>query len=232
MILRNTLLFCIFCVYLFLVSFCLIKIIRYNNSLNTFHFITNEQFLYTKTNLITSILSSLEMKNNFLQENFSSLLKEVKKISWIKNIQIQKEWPKTIKIRIVEYIPIALWNNTFCIDKDGNLFQMPNQYLNQIPKIFGPFGKEREILKNFFSFENTIKSINLSINTIIVNIENSYILKTKENLIIKIGKINHIDRIHRLVIAFPVILKYSQKNRKNIKYIDLRYKNGLAVKFE
>ncbi len=45
------------------------------------------------------------------------------RLPWIKQVSVRKQWPDELKIHLVEYVPIARWNDQHMVDAEGNTFQ-------------------------------------------------------------------------------------------------------------
>ena len=49
------------------------------------------------------------------------------RLPWIKQVSVRKQWPDELKIHLVEYVPIARWNDQHMVDADGNSFSVPRE---------------------------------------------------------------------------------------------------------
>ena len=69
----------------------------------------------------------------------------------IKQASVRKQWPDELKIHLVEYVPIARWNDQHMVDVDGNSFSVPSDRVNKqnLPMLYGPEGSENEVLQGF-----------------------------------------------------------------------------------
>ncbi len=44
------------------------------------------------------------------------------RLPWIKQASVRKQRPDELKIHLVEYVPIARWNDQHMVDAEGNTF--------------------------------------------------------------------------------------------------------------
>ncbi|MCX2960017.1 MAG: FtsQ-type POTRA domain-containing protein, partial [Serratia symbiotica] len=65
---------------------------------------------------------------------------QIERLPWIKQVSVRKEWPDELKIHLVEYVPIARWNDFYLIDNEGKIFSVPLTRLgNRAPMLlYGP----------------------------------------------------------------------------------------------
>ncbi len=61
----------------------------------------------------------------------------------------QKQWPDELKIHLVEFVPMARWNDQHMVDAQGNSFSVPAARTSQqvLPMLYGPEGSESEVLR-------------------------------------------------------------------------------------
>ncbi|MGU0161441.1 FtsQ-type POTRA domain-containing protein [Escherichia coli] len=64
------------------------------------------------------------------------------RLPWIKQVSVRKQWPDELKIHLVEYVPIARWNDQHMVDAEGNTFSVPPDRTSKqvLPMLYGPEG--------------------------------------------------------------------------------------------
>ncbi len=71
-------------------------------------------------------------------------------LSWIKTISIRKIWPAQLNINVVEYVPVAKWNQVNYLTADGTIFSLPKEKLMM---------KIAEFIRSGFSRNKCIKNL-------------------------------------------------------------------------
>lgn len=63
-------------------------------------------------------------------------------------MSVRKQWPDELKIHLVEYVPIARWNDQHMVDAEGNTFSVPPDRTSKqvLPMLYGPEGSANEVL--------------------------------------------------------------------------------------
>jgi hypothetical protein len=131
-------------------------------------------------NLIESIVRH-DINGNFLTINLSKLKHDLKQITLIKNIYIERKFPDTINVKIDGYIPYALLNNNYTIlTKDKEIIQHP--YLSGIPFFHVPLNKIDEIILLYKLGAQFAKSKNLIVTAIVYDGFNVVSYKFDNNL--------------------------------------------------
>jgi hypothetical protein len=106
-------------------------------------------------NLIRSTIKN-DISGNFLTINLSKLKRDIKHISWVKNVFIERKFPDTINIKIDGYVPYALLNNNHTILTENKEI-INNTYLSGIPFFNVPENKIDEIILLYKSANNFAK---------------------------------------------------------------------------
>lgn len=185
--------------------------------------------LQTKKKII-HLISLLQKQKNFFSRYDLSINNILHQIPFTKNIYTKKKWPDIIYIYGTNIIPFVYWNNKYLIDnKNNNEIINPNIFqIQNIPFLFGPTYKKNEIIKYYKIINNILSNKKIFLKTVIVTKQYSWTLFTTNNIKIALGNIQNLLKLKKIMNILN-ILKYQQKQK--IKYIDLRYKSGIAVKW-
>ncbi|URJ28034.1 cell division protein FtsQ/DivIB [Candidatus Blochmannia vicinus (nom. nud.)] len=191
---------------------------------------------YTTNTNINQIIIKLGALGTFITQDINIIQKEIEYLPWIQQVSIRKQWPDTLKLHIVEYVPLAYWNNSQTISVTGTIFSIPKEYQNQdndtkIPYLYGPKGSEKAVLTNYHIFNAILKSNKFQIKSIQMDIRYSWELILQNNIHLKLGRNNIIERLYYFIKIYPVLLQEINNNNKYIDYIDLRYQSGFAIRW-
>ena len=91
----------------------------------------------TKNTDGSDIVSALNLSKDtpLVKFNLQDANNRISRLDWVKDVEIKKLYPSTLKIKIYEYEPIAIWiydGNKFVIDQDGQIIKGldPNKFKN------------------------------------------------------------------------------------------------------
>lgn len=106
------------------------------------------------TTRVTTIFASQYWRwarGTFMTQDVNIIQSQIERLPWIKQASVRKQWPDELKIHLVEYVPIARWNDQHMVDVDGNSFSVPTDRVNKqnLPMLYGPEGSENEVLQGF-----------------------------------------------------------------------------------
>lgn len=199
----------------------------------------------TKQDVRKAILD-LGLPNTYIGQNVDSIQQEILRLPWIQQVSVRKQWPDRLIIHVIEYKPKYLWNEVYFLDSEGNLFNIPSGRFQDVnlPKLFGPIGKEKLILNSYQQLEtisNTLskKGKQLFIYLASADERNAWQLLLKpcfreicasnQDIKVILGREHINDRFKRFIRFYGDIQADIPSNER-ISEVDLRYDNGIAVK--
>ncbi|CAD83665.1 cell division protein FtsQ [Candidatus Blochmanniella floridana] len=202
--------------------------------------VTGNRFFTTNDDINYIILKS-GVLGTFITQDVNIIQKQIKQMPWIQKVSVRKQWPNTLKINLIEYIPIAYWNNEF-ISTTGVVFSVSeclyNEYSSfvrkmyqEIPILYGPTGKDQEVLNNYLRFSAILKSSNFQIKSVKTDTCYTWQLVLDNNVCLKLGCVNLIERLHYFIKVYPFLVKEMDEKNKYIDYVDLRYNSGCSVRW-
>ncbi|MDU7648777.1 MAG: FtsQ-type POTRA domain-containing protein [Klebsiella michiganensis] len=81
---------------------------------------------YTRNDDIRQAILALGSPGTFMTQDVNIIQSQIERLPWIKQASVRKQWPDELKIHLVEYVPIARWNDQHMVDVDGNSFSVPS----------------------------------------------------------------------------------------------------------
>lgn len=150
--------------------------------------------------------------------------------SWISKVTVQRVWPDQVTVIVVEKLPVARWNNSSLLTVNGELFSpSENSYPSELPNFSGPLGQHIKILDYYKLINTILVPLHLKIATLELSPELSWKLILDNGMKMRVGNKDILTHISHFVKVYPKIIGSRQTE---VDYIDLRYPNGLAVKWK
>ena len=192
--------------------------------------ITGERVYTTDDDLRQAILS-LDGGNTFVSQNVDVVRNEILRLPWIKQVSVRKQWPDILKLHVVEYQPVAHWNDIQFLDKEGVVFNLPGERLTEpfYPYLYGPEGKEKSVLTMYYHLNSYFaKQQNIYITNLSVDERYSWIMTVNNHYLLELGKNDIEKRLQRFIDLYDDIIK-PMDPQDSLIIIDLRYDSGMAV---
>lgn len=177
-------------------------------------------------NQIRTALEAL-VDQGYWGADLSAIQNATESLPWVARVQIHRIWPDTLMLGVVEQVPYVRWGKSALLNTNGDRFA-PDSIagFKNLPVIFGPDGKEVELVKVFRNLQNQLADQQLGIETLSVSDRFSWSVRLLSGLDIAMGRRNPIQAFTRFIETLP-LLGPEQVNA--MRRIDLRYPNGYSV---
>jgi cell division protein FtsQ len=187
-----------------------------------------------------SHISKKQLENILLKyRNFSffsfplnKLKTELLALNWSKNVQVEKIWPDTLKIMLIEKIPVAIWNKAM-LTEEGDVVNEGNQLIDpSLPTLIGPVNQHREVLQVYQKMSKILTMCNLDATTLVLRDNQAWELKLTNGMTLQLGKHFLEKRIKSFCRAYPAVFAtVLLEPLGHLINADLRYPRGMAVQW-
>jgi len=186
---------------------------------------------YTRNDDIRQSILALGAPGTFMTQDVNIIQSQIERLPWIKQASVRKQWPDELKIHLVEYVPIARWNDQHMMDIDGNSFSVPTARAKEqnLPLLFGPEGSESEVLQGYRDMGQVLAKDKFTLKEAAMTARRSWQLTLNNGIKLNLGRGDTMKRLSRFVELYPVLQQQAQTDGKEISYVDLRYDSGAAV---
>lgn len=186
---------------------------------------------YTRNDDIRQSILALGAPGTFMTQDVNIIQSQIERLPWIKQASVRKQWPDELKIHLVEYVPIARWNDQHMMDTDGNAFSVPSDRTNKqiLPMLYGPEGSESEVLQGYRDMGQVLAKDKFTLKEAAMTARRSWQVTLSNDIKLNLGRGDTMKRLARFVELYPVLQQQAQVDRKEISYVDLRYDSGAAV---
>ena len=203
-------------------------------------FIRHSDFFVIKSVKVAGKLSKVDpvrlqsaiidsFSGNFLSINLEEGRHQIVKLPWVKQITARRVWPNTIALTITENQPLAKWGQDKVLLDDGELLPASLDIVTSIPSLSGPQSSEHLVLQNYQSFKKQLNQLNMSISSLQLGDHGEWQLCTDQGACLKLGSDHLAQRLARFIELYPTLTKDSSKSMQEA---DLRYTNGIAVRWK
>jgi len=171
------------------------------------------------------LIVAKHMKGNFFTLDLEHARDAFEKLPWARNVSVRRRWPDTLSVVIEEHQALARWGNIALVNTHGELFHAASDA--DLPVFYGPGDGVLEVTKSYGEFSKILNQADINIAQITLSPRRAWEIKTDKEMEIALGREDMDKRLSKFMEAYKSTL--SQLNT-SIKYADLRYPNGFAVR--
>ncbi len=186
---------------------------------------------YTTNDNIQQAIQELGILGTFMTQDVNVIQQKIMLLPWIKQVKVRKKWPDELKIYLVEYVPVACWNDFRKVDVNGISFSEPEEWVTKeiLPMLYGPEGSENDVLHGYHIMSNILSSSKYTLKIVAMSARHAWQLTLNNNIRLELGRNDPTSRLQRFIELDPLLQQQGKAESKHIMYIDLRYESGASI---
>lgn len=172
-------------------------------------------------------LAPLVQGRTWLSIDLVELRREAREIGWLAEVRVSREWPNALNFELVEQVPVARWNDELLLNAKGESFPFgPVLPPEELADLAGPSGSGSEVLAYYHELAQQLAVLGVSITQLRLEARGAWRIQLDDGVWVMLGRNDRSARLARLSAAWQ---RQLGAQASHIRYIDLRYPNGVAV---
>lgn len=185
-------------------------------------------FRYVSKNRATDLISQ-EIDSNFLKLDLMRIKRALSDDPWVDSVNLQRRWPDTLVVKIIEQKPIARWGNGFLNQRGEIVLVEQMEDLSGLPWLQGSEANAIEILQQYLDVSQVLRTRGLDVIALKCDDKKSWRLTLNNDVEIVIGRDEVMEKVHRFADVYD---GYLNTLWTDIASIDARYSNGVAIRWK
>jgi cell division protein FtsQ len=165
------------------------------------------------------------LKGNFFTLDLVKTRDAFEKLPWARTVSVRRRWPDALNVEIEEHKALARWGDIALVNTRGELFHAASDA--NLPLFYGPGDGVKEVTKQYADFSKILNKADIKIARVTLSPRRAWEIKTEKNLVISLGRLDMVARLNKFTTVYESVLSHL---KADIKYADLRYPNGFAVR--
>ncbi|WP_432472372.1 cell division protein FtsQ/DivIB [Amphritea sp. HPY] len=187
----------------------------------------------------TSYLDKTELANNtisvltggLLSTDLEAVKSEIQAHPWVYQIKVNRQWPASLQLVVREEVPVARWGNSGLLNHEGDIFwpEQSEKYM-QLPRLQGPSSNTGQMMSQYYDLNQMLRNIGLQVVGLNLEARGAWTLQLNNGVRLVVGREQIVERLDRFIKLYQNRLR-NDAEAGRIEQIDIRYNNGLAVKW-
>jgi cell division protein FtsQ len=171
-----------------------------------------------------------ELRGTFFTLNLPEARASLQRVPWVKSAALRRQWPNRLRIALTEHEPLARWTEGALVDTQGEVFSA--DYAGELPQFVGPDDSAALVAARFHEYGAALSARSLAISELRLSPRGGWQLRTRgaDSLAIELGRSEPGERLSRFVAYYSRTVGALARAGSRIDYVDLRYRNGFAVR--
>ncbi len=148
---------------------------------------------------------------------------------WILKASVTRIWPDTLSLHLTEQVAIARWGNGKLLNQYGETFQ-PDRLpeLSSLPLLTGPEGSQESVMLQYQKLNQILFPAGLRLSGLSLSKRGSWEYLLNEQMQVVAGRDEVFEKTQRFIDFY---LGQPIEQSSQFRSIDLRYGNGIAVRY-
>jgi cell division protein FtsQ len=163
----------------------------------------------------------------FMSANLDDVQRAVEALPWVDHARVQRRWPESLHITVVEQTAAARWGDSGLLNTRGELFVRNAAHVPaELPRLSGPEGTESVVAQRFMSAQGRMLEAGLRIAALRLDERGAWELDLDSGVTVRLGRRDVDERIDRFIRTASQVIAHRMSE---ISYVDMRYSNGFAI---
>ncbi len=168
------------------------------------------------------------VRGGFFHVDVQHVRETIMEEPWVREATVQRLWPDTLNVSIVEQEPVAYWGEHALLNDVGDLFVPARaSFPAGLIRLDGPVGSELETLDAWRHAVARLKPLGLEVVAVSLSERRALTLRLADGATLVLGRRAAYDRLERFIAAYRTV---PRDNWTRIAVVDLRYTNGFSIR--
>lgn len=161
--------------------------------------------------------------------DISSLREIILDDPWVHGARIKRDWPPAVEVIIDEQIPVARWGSKGLLNHQGDIFwpESTQAYLT-LPVLNGPATETQHLMAQYHDLSRLFQGANVKMTGLSMEARGAWSLILDNGIEVVVGREQLRERLQRFLHVYQ---KELAPRAEQIEKVDIRYTNGVAVKW-
>jgi cell division protein FtsQ len=170
------------------------------------------------------------IQKGFFAVDLSEIKERIAQLSWTNAVVVQRVWPDKLIISLSEKNAIALWNGQSLLSDSGEIFTPSKEtYPKNLPKLIGLTGEQLKLMRYYTKINALFSPLHFKVTNLALSPLQSWEVTLSNGMKLNAGNKDILTRLSHFVKVYPKIIGAREGD---VEYIDLRYPNGMAVRWK
>ncbi|MBZ0067979.1 MAG: cell division protein FtsQ/DivIB [Thiobacillus sp.] len=196
------------------------------------------------------LVAERRVRGTFFTVDLEHVRSSLEKLPWVREARVERRWPDTLVVSLVEHVPLARWNDHALISDAGDVFVAA---VNQpLPRLYGPEDSSLEVVTAYRSHQAALAPLGMRISELRLSPRHAWRIRLDNNMQLALGREQADARLARFVALYPRLFAAQAVTDSSIPpagapgdlpappiapaaqmtpdTVDLRYPDGFAVR--
>lgn len=190
------------------------------------------------------LVAERQVRGTFFTVDLERVRNSLEKLPWVREARVERRWPDTLVVSLVEHVPFARWNDDALVSATGEVFGAAVS--EKLPRLVGPEDSSAEVVAAYRRYQAALAPLDLTIDELRLSPRRAWRIRLDSGMQLALGRMQTDARLARFVSLYPRLFAVqtvasahpTSAGEPNVKpaasiaplTVDLRYPDGFALR--
>ena len=184
------------------------------------------------------LVAERQVRGTFFTVDLDEVRGSLEKLPWVREARVERRWPDTLVVSLIEHVPLARWNDDALVSDAGDVFVAADSA--RLPRLSGPEESSDEVVDAFRRYQASLAPLGLRIEELRLSPRRAWRIRLDNGMQLALGREQTDARLARFVALYPRLFgthperaataDVSSAIKLEPTTVDLRYPDGFAVR--
>lgn len=166
----------------------------------------------------------------FLGVDMEKLRAAVLALPWAAEVSVRRVWPDTLRLHVVEQVPLGYWNQSAMVNLQGQIFRPARlPQFEGLPRLRGEDERASEVVAFYLQLQTGALPEGLRVAEVDLDRRGEWRVVFDDGLALMLGRDDGLARrLQDFVRTYPLL---AGRQGRMPRRIDMRYEHGFAVQW-
>src|SRR5476651_432582 len=165
--------------------------------------------------------------SGFMSADLDSIQNAVETLPWVEHARIQRRWPNSLHVTVIEQTAAARWGESGLLNTRGELFVKAAAHVPaELPRLSGPDGTESQVAQRYLAAQGRMLEAGMRIAALRLDERGAWEMDLDSGVTVRLGRRDVDERLERFIHTASQVIAH---RLTEISYVDMRYSNGFAI---
>lgn len=177
------------------------------------------------------LVAERRVRGTFFTVDLARVRESLEKLPWVREARVERRWPDTLVVSLVEHVPLARWNDNALVSTDGEVFVAAVS--GKLPGLAGPEDASAEVVEAYRRYGAALAPLGLRIDELRLSERRAWRMRLDTGMQLALGREHTDERLARFIQLYPRLFGTHPEAGQTVAApvaVDLRYADGFAVR--
>lgn len=158
--------------------------------------------------------------------DLQAIREELEALPLVHEVTVRRGWPDRLMVFITEQVPVLQFGDHAYLNPYADAFEPAASLGVVLPRVDGPAGSEKKLMKTFHRFSEMLEQTGLGIRRLVLDGKHAWRVELDNGTEVLLGRRAVNDRFATLV---ALLAHQLSEERDQLVRVDMRYSNGVSV---